>query len=544
MMPADRTFQAGRGISLFEALGGAGIILRSDCGGRGLCGKCRVRVAVAPHDSAPFPGDHEFRVLGGENLKAGYRLACRAIISGDLSVEIPESSLQGPETVPKAPILLPGFIFSGEQYVNKAGRYSTAVDLGTTTIAVYLCDLYSKKIINSVSVRNPQTIFGDDVISRISFSAENPDNLRRLQKMAVSAVEWSITALCRLTRIDPKHVKRMVVVGNSAMIHIFAGENPSSIGVFPYAPVFVEDRKFKAESIGMKINSSADILTLPLVSGYLGSDIVAAAIATELDKTDSGTMLIDIGTNGEIMLLSENGLFATSCATGPAFEGATIRHGMHAVSGAIDKVNIDRIKGGVICSVIQKDQDSISMPSGICGSGVVSAVAELYRAGLLSRDGRLNSNSGSSFIRYDETGLLECELVPAEKSETGEAITLTQKDIRAVQLAKGALMTGIKMLSAAAGLTVPKRLLVAGAFGSFIDVNDAKTIGMFPDLPEEKITMVGNAAGAGAVLALFDPALCGKATKLARTVKILDLAGQSEFQKVFLSSLSFPALVS
>jgi len=541
--PDEKFFQAGKGQLLLEALTGAGILLRSDCGGNGLCGKCLIRISEPLPESVSPPGDAETRVLGEKDIKAGFRLACRVTVLNDLLIEIPGRSLFCSEVSQKGPMILPEPIPFRALAAGTADRYGLAVDLGTATIAVYICDLISGNVAGSVSVRNPQAMFGDDVMRRISAVGVNPGNLTRLQKMAVKAVEWSVTALCRSTHIDPGHIRTAVVAGNSTMIHLFAGENPSSLGVFPYTPLFVEDKTFKAGSIGFEFNPSADIFTLPLISGFLGSDIIAAAIATDLSEASPGTMLIDIGTNGEVMLIGKTGLIATSCATGPALEGATIRHGMRAVSGAIDAVKIDRKNGGIICTVIQKDKNAISLPSGICGSGVVSTVAELYRAGLVSRDGRLNRNSGSSLIRYDETGLLEFELVPAEKSETRKAITLTQNDIRAVQLAKSALLTGMEMLSARAGLTVPKRLLVAGAFGNFIDKKDAKTIGMFPDLPEENITGVGNAAGAGAVLALFNPALRGKARELAQTTTVLDLASLPEFQRIFLGSLSFPALV-
>jgi uncharacterized 2Fe-2S/4Fe-4S cluster protein (DUF4445 family) len=491
--------------------------------------------------SVSFPDDAEVRALSKNALTARYRLACRVKALNDLSVEIPASSRLSPEVVPKGPLMLPEPIpFSALPAGDTTNRYGLAVDLGTTTIAVYLCDLVSGKVAGSLSVRNPQAMFGDDVISRISRVMENLENLGRLQKMAVQAIEWGATALCQSSQIDPGHIRCAVVVGNSTMIHLFAGVNPSSIGVFPYAPLFVEDKTFPAESVGFTFNPSAVILTLPLISGFLGSDIVAAALATKLDRAAAGTMLVDIGTNGEVMLQSKNGLYATSCATGPALEGATIRHGMQAVSGAIDAVKIDRQSGSVTCSVINNDSDSLSLPSGICGSGVVSAVAGLYRAGLLSREGRLKSNSGSPLIRYDKTGLMEFELVSADKSQSRQAITLTQKDIRAVQLAKGALFAGMKMLCAKAGLTAPKRLLVAGAFGNFIDKKAALTIGIFPDLPEENITMMGNGAGAGAVLALFNPELRDRARELARTVTVLDLASRPEFQEVFISSLSFP----
>jgi uncharacterized 2Fe-2S/4Fe-4S cluster protein (DUF4445 family) len=534
----------GKGESLLEALTCAGILLKSGCGGKGLCGKCLVKVTEPSPESITPTEDAESRILGEKKLKAGYRLACRVKVLKDLSVEIPDSSLLSPEVVQKGPVILPEQIPLCALPEGTADRYGLAVDLGTTTIAVYICDLVSGKANGSISVRNPQAMFGDDVMSRISAVGANPGNLSRLQKMAVKAIEWCVISLCRSRHIDPGHIRTVVVAGNSAMIHLFAGENPSSIGVFPYAPIFVEEKNFKAGSVGFEFNRYAGIITLPLISGFLGSDIIAAALATKFDKASPGTMLVDIGTNGEIMLIGENSIFATSCATGPAFEGATIRHGMHAVSGAIDAVKIDRISGGVTCSVIREDTDTVRLPSGICGSGVVSAVAELYRAGLVSRDGSVNLNSGSPLIRYEETGVPQFEFVSAEKAETRQAITLTQKDIRAVQLAKGALLAGMKMLCAAAGLSVPKKLLVAGAFGAFIAKKDALTIGMFPDLPEDNITVVGNGAGAGAVLALLKPVLIEKARELARSVKVLELAAMPDFQKVFINSLQFPELVS
>ena len=541
ILPDGKPIRVGKEESLLEALTGNGILLRSDCGGKGLCGKCLVRISESSLKSVSTPEDAEAQILGQKDLKAGYRLACMVKALSDLSVEIPDNSLLSPEVFQKAPmILLKPIPFLALPVAGSANRYGLAIDLGTTTIAVYLCDLVFGKVAGSISVRNPQTMFGDDVISRIGIVAENSGNLIRFQNMAVQAIEWGVAALCRSSNIDPEHIRSAVVVGSSTMIHLFAGVNPSSIGVFPYAPPFVDDKTFKAGSVGFEFNPSAEILTLPLISGFLGSDIVAAALATEMDKAAAGTMLVDIGTNGEVMLKSENGLFATSCATGPAFEGAAIRYGMHAASGAIDAVKIDRKNAAVTYSVICKNPNAVCLPAGICGSGVVSAVAELYRIGLVSSNGRLQSNSGLPLIRENETGMLEFELVSAEKSETRKAITLTQKDIRAVQLAKGALLAGMTMLCAAAGLAAPKKLLVAGAFGANINKKDALTIGMFPDLPEDNLTGVGNAAGAGAVLALFNPALRDKAKELARSVTVIDLAILPEFQKIFLDSLSFP----
>lgn len=539
-MPDGDIFTAQKGQSLLEALTDKGILLRSECGGKGLCGKCLVRISDFSQKIISS-ADDEAGIRDEGDRKAGCRPACRVALLCDLSVEIPASSLLSPEVVPKGPVIIPEPIsFCAGPRAGSAGRYGLAVDLGTTTIAVYLCDLVAGKVAGSIALKNPQAMFGDDVISRISFAAEKPGNLIRLQKLAVRAIDWSIAAICRSVHINPTQINSAVVVGNSIMIHLFAGVNPSSMGFFPYTPVFVEEKTFPARAVGLHFNPSADIFTLPLISGFLGSDIIAAALATGMDQAACGTMLVDIGTNGEAMLQSKNGLLAASCATGPAFEGATIRHGMQAVSGAIDAVKIDRRSGSVTCSVIN-NSEGFCLPAGICGSGVVSALAELYRAGFLSGNGRLNSNSGSPLVSYDQTGVMEFTLVAADKSQTGQAITLTQKDIRSVQLAKGALSAGMKMLCTCAGLTVPQQIQVAGAFGNFMDKKAALTIGMFPDLPEECITVTGNSAGAGAVLVLFNPELRDKARELARKTIVLDLAARPGFQEVFLSSLSFPA---
>ncbi|MBW2179488.1 MAG: DUF4445 domain-containing protein [Deltaproteobacteria bacterium] len=541
ILPEGKSIQADEGQLLIEALVGAGMILRFDCGGNGRCGKCQVRIPELSSESFSPPTDAECRMLGEKNLSDGYRLACQATVLNDLEVNIPESSLLSPEVSGKGPLLLPDDMVSTAPSRLESAHYGLAVDLGTTTIAVYICDLDSGKVAGSISVRNPQAMFGDDVMSRISAVADHSKNLARLQKVVVKAIEWSVASLCRSMRIDdPENIKTAVVVGNSTMIHIFVGEDPSPIGAFPYTPRFIEEKMFKAEEIGFSFNPSAEIFTLPLISGYLGSDIVAAALAAELGKCVAGAMLVDIGTNGEVMLLGENGLWATSCATGPAFEGAAIRHGMQAVSGAIDAVDIERKSGRATCSVIQPDGHTHKQPSGICGSGVISAVAELYRKGFLSSDGRFNTDSGSNSFRHDEDGLLEFDLVPAQSSQTGNPITITQKDIRAIQLAKGALITGMELLCAETGLTVPKQLMIAGAFGTFIDAKDANTVGMFPDLNKDSVRSVGNAAGAGAVLSLLDPSLRSTARELARSTTVLDLASTPDFEKTFIKALAFP----
>jgi uncharacterized 2Fe-2S/4Fe-4S cluster protein (DUF4445 family) len=529
------------GQTVLEALIAAGIFLRTDCGGKGSCGKCRIKV-VSPLTGSPSDADEsEARILGESNLSAGMRLACRLIVSGDIRLEIPQTSRLSGEVAQKGlPTLFDKLAGLRLQRRKIPDSYGLAVDLGTTTIAVYLCNLKTAAVTASTSARNPQTLFGDDVMSRISAIRLDPDLLARQQKMAVSAIEWGINTLCRSTRIDPTKISTMAVVGNSTMIHIFAGENPSSIGVFPYTPVFVEEKILRAGSLGFRFNPDSQIRTLPLITGFIGADIVGAALAAELSHGEPGTMLVDVGTNGEIMYLGPDGLSATSCATGPAFEGAAISHGMHAVSGAIDAVKIDRSSGKAACSIIQNNPTNPKKAAGLCGTGVISTVAELYRVGLILKDGAFNRRAKTAYLRMDDNGSPEYVLVPAENAQDGRPITFMQKDVRAIQLAKGALRTGIDLLCREAATVHPAKILVAGAFGSYIDKKDAIKIGMFPEMSATRIEVVGNAAGAGAILALFDEDAFSRAAELSRITRVLDLSSHPDFQETFINSLAFP----
>ena len=527
--------------TVLEALIGAGIFLRTDCGGKGSCGKCRVKILPPLADGAAAPDETETKILGPANLAAGLRLACRLKTVGDIYLEIPETSRLSAEVAQKGlPTLIDKFAQMAAPRSGRSDSYGLAVDLGTTTIAVYLCSLGTATLTASTSARNPQTLFGDDVMSRISAIRLDPDLLIRQQKMAVRAIEWGINSLCRSTGIDPAAIGTMVVVGNSTMIHIFTGTNPSSIGVFPYTPQFVEAKTLRAADVGFRFNPAAQIRTLPLMTGFIGADIVSAALASELSRSAPGTMLVDVGTNGEIMYLGKDGLSATSCATGPAFEGAAISHGMHAVSGAIDAVRIDKNNGRAVCSVIQRNPSEPKKVAGICGSGVISTVAELYRAGIILKDGAFDRNAAIPYLQFDDNDLPEYILVPGDETQDGRPVTFTQKDVRAIQLAKGALRTGIDLLCREAGTVNPAKIWVAGAFGSYINKTDALKIGMFPWMPEVDIEVVGNAAGAGAILALFDPDVSTAANELTRATRVLDLSAHPDFQETFINALAFP----
>ena len=536
-----RTVHVQEGATLMEGLVAAGLLLRSDCGGRGRCGKCLVQMRGPGREGLSAPDDVEVRSVGNEKLAEGYRLACRARVQGEASIDIPAASRLTREVMRKdltsqaLQVLLPSS-------VPRPGRldlWGVAVDLGTTTIAVYLCDLGKNAVAASTSVRNPQSVFGDDVVSRVSAIRTDTDLLPRLQKLAVNAVEWAVSSLCAQVGLDSEHIAEMVCVGNSIMVHIFLGVNPSSIAVYPYTPGFFEARTVGAASIGLRSGGGARLRTLPLISGYLGADIVGASLASDLLHAPPGTMLVDVGTNGEIVLVGNDGLFATSCATGPAFEGASIRHGMQATSGAVDSVRFSAMSDKPAYTSIQRGAGDPKPPEGVCGSGVISAVAELLRAGIIRKGGEFDVGCGFSSLRRDAEGIAEVIIVPEESSGSGTAITLTQADVRAVQLAKGALRAGIDLLCKESGTDRPQKILLAGAFGSCIDRSDALRIGMFPKVDVSDIEVVGNAAGTGAVLALLEEELFDRAKEIARATRVLDLARHSDFQKTFVGSLSF-----
>lgn len=536
-----RSIDGQTGTTLMECFVTAGLLLRSDCGGRGRCGKCLVRVEEADSGALSEPDETEEKILRSLGRAFDHRLACRARVQGAVSLTVPpESRLERAVVQKGAPLLLSRFDSSALAPGRRSpGAWGIAVDIGTTTIAVYLCDLARSAVRASIAVRNPQSVFGDDVVSRLGAVREDASAPTRLQRLAVNAVDWAVSALCRRTGADPSCITDVVCVGNSVMMHLFLGVDPSSIGVYPYTPQFLEAADLDARTIGLSSCNRSRLRTLPLISGYLGADIVGAVLAADLLHASPGVMLVDVGTNGEIALMSEEGLLATSCATGPALEGATIRHGMQATPGAIHEVRFSPETGRLDCRVIPGERGEAEPAAGICGSGVIGVTAELLRAGIILGTGNFDVSLGLSRLRRGESGVLEFIVATAAPGAAGRDIVFTQGDVRAVQLAKGALRAGIELLCRTGRLDRPRRLLLAGAFGSFIDREDALQIGMFPRMDADDIDVVGNAAGAGAVLALLHEDLFDRAKRIAETSRVLDLASHKDFMKTFVDALSF-----
>ncbi len=508
ILPHGRTIKTISGSSLLEALMQKSIFLRSDCGGKGTCGKCRVQKQTGPD---------KFETID----------SCMYTVDEDISIKIPESTLQSSHIMSKAPISFPKTFNDQFNNAEITDSYGIAVDLGTTTIAVYLCNIDKGEVVSSLAIKNPQAIYGDDVVSRIGVIGQEPDNLERLQTLVVKTIEWGIDQLLS-SRGDNKHsISKMTVVGNPTMIHIFAGVSPESIGVSPYKPAFFDAKLFSSDDLGFGIHPVL-IQTLPQVSGFIGGDILAAAQAVDFERQPSGTLLIDLGTNGELLLKNENHVFATSCATGPAFEGASLSCGMQAIPGAINSIEIDKDKKIKQFSIINPKKVTKTKPSGICGAGVINGISQFCDKQIIAPGGAF------SF------GEQEYILVPENKDTGQPSIYISQKDIRSVQLGKSALFTGIKFLLKEAGLSEPEKIIIAGAFGSHLEKKNLISLGMIPNISSDKIEIAGNSAGTGAIMALCNDLYLDRAKQMADKIITIDLATNMDFQKAFIRNLNFP----
>ncbi len=517
LLPHAGAIEARKGEKLIETLLKNNIPLRYDCGGKGVCGKCTVIIRDNDHTELPVK-------------------ACMVTIDENIAIRIPERSLMSSHVIEKTAGQFPRS-FHGCISAKKSGRVTPgiAIDLGTTTIAVHLCDINRGTILSSVSVKNPQSLYGDDVMSRISHICLNRESLGNQQDLVIQLIRWAINDLFRSSGLDIFLLEKILVVGNTTMIHILLGVNPSSIGVAPYKPQFLAPRAVPAQDVGLDYRGAV-LRTLPQISAFLGSDILSSAVAVEFDKQPDGTLLIDLGTNGELILKYNNGYIAASCATGPTFEGACISCGMQASPGAIERVFVDKENGSIGYSVIQKEGQPLQAPQGICGSGVISAITAFVESGIIARSGAFTGVSTGS-LKNDE-GRYH---VLADSLETlsGSVISISQKDIRAIQLGKAALVAGIELLLASAGLVAPEKVIIAGAFGNHLDIEDLITLGIIPAIEMKKPIIVGNAAGTGAAMALCCDRYIQEAQIIADNTEVVELANDPAFQDTFISHLSF-----
>jgi uncharacterized 2Fe-2S/4Fe-4S cluster protein (DUF4445 family) len=598
LQPAGRRIAVEQGVNLLQAAQRAGVDLVAACSGAGFCGTCRIRLikgVLTP------PSASEVNLLGPQKIEEGFRIACQAEPLSDLQVEIPLSSMpvgqrlqvEGVEAgiMPEPAIAgldlslarpkitdlrsdisrveqaltekdypsLSGNLFvlgelsqrlrENDWSVRLAVRKETlnfslvstfpkgtpllgiAADLGSTKLALYLVELETGALLESVGVMNPQIAYGEDVVSRIAFANKSTANRTLLQTRLVETLNQSIHQLCHQADAEPNQIVDAVMVGNTAIHHFFCGLPVKQLGESPYVPVVSDQINFNAAEVGLKIAPGANVYIPAIIAGFVGADHTAAMLSSAMRRDEGVRMLIDIGTNTEISLAVGGHVYTCSTASGPAFEGAHIHDGMRAAPGAIERVKLDGNQ--VVVSTVDGKP-----PVGICGTGILSGVAELLDAGVLNRIGNLDE-SAPSVCRVE--GQKAFVLVPAAKTAHGREIVITRGDINEIQLAKGAIRTGIEVLLNKAGLDPDQveEWIIAGAFGTYLDINSALRIGMFPTVPVDRFHQVGNAAGIGAKQMLISYRKRQEAQQLIQGVEYVELTVYPDFQNLFLEALYY-----
>ncbi|RJQ63871.1 MAG: DUF4445 domain-containing protein [Desulfobacteraceae bacterium] len=604
--PSGISCRGKAGQSLLEIAVDRNIFIRSDCGGKGRCGKCTVSADPADHLSPV--GDSESAQLSTEQIRSGLRLACQTTPQGDVTVSVPESAREDAEGIGKTDVhgdfsckpmvgrrvisipslsfsaakaprdflthvissacdKEPAFkelsglraisrpecvqgevtlvehrekgvtaVFSGKREVS----LGAAVDIGTTTLAAYLCNLRSGRILSSAAAANPQRRYGEDVISRITSANERDDGLSRQQEAVVVEINRLIGRCLEAAQAGSTDIDEVTVVGNTTMEQIFMGIHPHGLGFSPYLPVSRRSNNLRAKDMGLDLNPGTNVFVFPVISGFVGGDTLGVILWDRPHERKEVSLIVDIGTNGEVVVGNDQGLWTTSCATGPALEGAHILCGMRAAAGAVHRVRIEAGSYRVDCEVLGQEKGTRAL--GICGSGIIDTVAQMRKTGLLLPGGRIRE--GLPGVSTDEKGIgRKFVLIPGERSAAGREISIALADVRQIQLAKAALFVGIKRLMEAAGFERFDRLVLTGAFGARFDWKNAVSIGMLPEIPKKAtVEVISNAAGRGAVMALLDRNRRQECIDLAGRVRFLELAEDPNFALEFAAATTFPEL--
>lgn len=542
--PIGRRAVCQAGETLLSVARRAGITLNVPCGGEGLCGRCEVRVMDGDL-SAPTAAEEE--AFTPDQLSAGWRLACQARPLADVRLHVPPASLSTAQRIQTEGrdfgIALDPSVraveaegrmrfMRGQQVVSVrppgAIPLGLAVDLGTTKLAGYLMDLTSGETLAAAGVMNPQIAFGEDVMSRLAYAMHTPDGAAHLRVAAVEAVNALSRDLCARANRPLEDIADAVVVGNTAMHHLLVGLPVAQLGVAPYAPAVTEAIDLSAGHLGLDLAPEVNVHLLPNIAGFVGADHVAMLLGSGMLAREGVVLGLDIGTNTEISLLAYGTHYACSAASGPAFEGAHIRHGMRAAPGAIEKVLIygDEVR-------IQTIADQ--QPVGLCGSGILDLAAQLRLHGWITPRGAFVNPQANPRLRRGPEGW---EFVVAK----GEPeITFSRRDLNEVQLAKAAIRAAVQTLLDRAGLSEAQidAVVVAGAFGTYLDVQSGMAVGLFPRLDRGRFSQVGNAAGTGARMALLSQVVRRQAAQLARRVRYVELTAEPGFTARFARALMF-----
>ncbi len=583
---------AGKGKNLLDHLREAHITINAPCNGNGTCGKCKVKIQGG---YLPPATANEQKILGTNAIEAGYRLSCSCYVEADMEILLEEINLQAQivtegrqRTIELSPIIakekvslekpgltcqtadfervvgdavesgtpnlqlirmIPEIIRQNDYNVSlikmgdrllgiEAGdtlkrQYGVAVDVGTTTIAAYLIDLSNGQRLGVQSALNPQKIFGADVISRIKHTIEEETGLQEMQDLIINGVNDCIKVLSEEANISRTSIYAITLVGNTTMQHFLLKVPAKNIAAAPFIPAVTSMININAKELGIDINPFGIACILPSVSAYIGADTVAAVLSTGMYKQDETALLIDIGTNGEIVLGNKDMLYACSSAAGPAFEGANIRNGIGSVQGAINSISL---RSGLEFTTIGNVK-----PVGICGTGIVDGVAQMLEAGIIDETGRIDDEwePGSPELSAIQNNITTIDKMSALAID-GD-IAITQKDIRELQNAKAAIAAGINVLVKQSGISFSdiKNVYLAGGFGTYINIDSALKIGLIPAELKGRIQSVGNAAGQGAIEALISKDSLFQANTLSKKIKYIELSGSKDFNDFYIDCMMF-----
>lgn len=589
-----KIIQSGHGTRLADCLRDEGILNNIHCGGLGKCGKCKIRLLSGTvHDTDS----------GVHFIDDNYILACKCAVNSDIVIEVPSFAadekrktkireiayavnendlpvrkiyleLEPPSindqlsdlerilaALPENSAFLPDLLSTLPSTLRKAGykitcvlaggkviaieagdttatNYGCIVDIGTTTVALYIVDMLEGRAIDAEGFANPQGICGSDVLSR-AMAANTPAGRLKLQALILEGIGQAIKRICARKQIDCEQIYSLVVAGNTVMSHLFLGVEPDNLAKSPFIPCYRPAIDWQNSAFRLPMSKYGLIHVLANISGYVGSDTLGVALAIRLWEQDGICLAVDIGTNGEMLLGRGDRILACSVAAGPAFEGAHIEHGMRAGDGAIEKVVIN---GDSIAIKTIGDKP----PKGICGSGLIDAASELLRAGIITGKGNFASGAEAPLacrLRAGKNGIREFVLAYAGEYGNSDDITLTQKDIRELQLAKAAIAAGIRILLKEAGLEAHdvEKCFLAGAFGNYLDIGNAVALGIFPGIDEGKIRAIGNAAAQGADFCLASARMRQIAARLAKTIRPIELSTHAAFNSLWIREMRFPA---
>jgi uncharacterized 2Fe-2S/4Fe-4S cluster protein (DUF4445 family) len=593
--PFDKSTRVPPGTTLFSAAHWIGLPIDSTCGGRGTCGKCKVQIL----DGSAEITSADKKQLRASEVDAGWRLSCQAKVYQDTTVNVPELlrvpkaatmgvnrlvlldpnvrkvyleltepdledqrsdeerlrdalTVEGFDMKAGLPLLrkLPGMlrdanfkvtaVLGGDQLIavepgdRRDESYGVAFDLGTTTVVGTLMNLRTGMAEAVASTLNGQAPYGADVISRISHGMQGDEAKAELRTAVLQTMNSLLAQLYGSSGVAREHVYELVVVGNATMLHLLLGIDATPISMMPFTPTFRDPLYLPAREVGLEIHPDGFVQTLPIIGAYVGADIVSGVVATGLAREDKIRVMVDVGTNGEIVLGSSKRVLCTAAPAGPAFEGSQIKCGMRATDGAIEGVTLtDRVELQVIGGDVP--------PRGICGSGLVDIVAQLLLSGLLDASGKLKNREEVAEHPLSDR-LTTVEGVRA--FELAPNVYLTQRDVRELQFAKGSIATGIKVLMDVMGVRADDldEVLLAGSFGSYLNPESAKIIGLVPPVHVDRILSVGNTAGEGAKMTLLSFRERQVAFELPEKIEYVELSGRSDFNDSFVSVLKFPEL--